>query len=290
VHKPVLLSQLIEHLDPAPGDKILDCTVGGGGHAEAILERIGPDGMLIGIDRDERALAEARRNLERFGESARLEKCDFKDTNGLLDRLKIGEVDGVIYDLGVSSFQLEEKERGFSLKLDGPLDMRMDRGLKVNAAYLVNKLDEEEIAGILREYGEERFSGRIAHAIVRSRPVKTTRELAGIVERAMPVASRHGRIHPATRTFQALRIAVNDELGSLDSALGSILGRVKRGGRICVISFHSLEDRIVKNSFREQKRQGVLKLVTKKPVRPDKEELQKNPRSRSAKLRVAERL
>ncbi len=282
--------EVLDYLDAAPGKDIVDCTVGGGGHARAILERIAPYGRLIGIDADEEALGIARSNLEDFKDRVRLIHGNFRDIDSILSKQDLGVVDGVIYDLGISSFQLEKEERGFSIKLDGPLDMRMDGGLRLNAGYLVNKLRRDELADILRSFGEERYAGRIAKAIVANRPTVTTRRLAEIVSRAVPVGYRHGRIHPATRTFQALRIAVNGELEALSSSLDKVFDHLKTGGRICVISFHSLEDRIVKNRFRDQAKKNIVKIITKKPLVPKAEEVLSNPRSRSAKLRVAERL
>lgn len=288
MHQAVLLHEIVEYLNLAPGKTILDCTVGCGGHARAILELITPGGVLIGIDQDKDALEIASENLKRFKGNIRLVHDSFRNFKSILSELNIGEVDGVLFDLGLSSLQLEQEERGFSIRLNGPLDMRMDRRLKIDAAFLVNTLSEQKTAEILREFGEERRAKRIAKAIVAGRPVKTTRQLAEIVSRAVPV--KHKRIHPATRTFQALRIAVNHELEALDSALGVVPDRVRKGGRICVVSFHSLEDRIVKNKFRDCKRRHLFKIITKKPITPQTEEVLINPRSRSAKLRVAERI
>lgn len=282
------MREIIEYLDPKPGQKILDCTLGGGGHAKAILERIIPDGTLIGIDCDGEALNIARGNLEKYKANIFLVEDNYKNFENVLLKLDIGEADGYIFDLGISSFQIERRERGFSIKLDGPLDMRMDKALKVNAAVLVNSLDQKKIAEILKEFGEERFSGRIAKAIVSKRPIRTTGALASIVASSVPARYRAGRIHPATRTFQALRIAVNGELDVLRSALDALPGRISKGGRVCVISFHSLEDRIVKHKFRELAEKGLFKIITKRPVVPQPDEISGNPRSRSAKLRVAE--
>ncbi|MFH1752986.1 MAG: 16S rRNA (cytosine(1402)-N(4))-methyltransferase RsmH [Candidatus Omnitrophota bacterium] len=290
MHQAVLVQELLEYLRPFPGGKYLDCTVGGGGHAKEILKRITPGGKLIGIDRDQEALKTAAENLKGSEGDVKLLYGNFADIEQLLGKECIGGFDGVVYDFGLSSFQLEEGQRGFSIKQDGPLDMRMDRSQEIDAGYLVNKLKVHEIADILREFGEERFSGRIAGAIVRERPIETTRRLVEVVWNAVPTASRYGRIHPATRTFQALRIAVNGELGAIESALNIIPGYLKKGGRVCTISFHSLEDRIAKNRFKDFKRRDILKIITKKPVRPQPEEVAHNARSRSAKLRVAERI
>lgn len=290
MHRAVLLHEVLEFLRLGPGKKILDCTVGCGGHAREILKRIGPRGMLVGIDQDEETLEVAERNLKEFKDNVILIRENFKNIKAVLTKLDIGGLDGVLFDLGLSSLVLEKEERGFSIKLNGPLDMRMDRGLKINAGYLVNNLKEFEIAQILREYGQERYSGRIARAIVRKRPITATHELADIISKAVPGGLRKQRIHPATRSFQALRIAVNKELDALENTLAFIPDFVNRGGRICVISFHSLEDRIVKNTFRNYKNKQTLRLITKKPVRPGTEEVAVNPRSRSAKLRVAEKI
>lgn len=290
MHQSVLLHEVIENLNLAPGKKILDCTLGGGGHARAILEEITPGGKLIGIDQDEGALSIAAGNLKDFGDEAIFVHGNFRNLNSIFNKLDIGEVDGILFDLGLSSLQLEEKERGFSIKLDGPLDMRMNKRQKLDAAQLLNSLSELEIADILKRFGEERFAKRIARAIVRRRPVRRTRELIKLVVNAVPYKARHGRIHLATRTFQALRIAVNDELESLSSGLDAAVRFLKKNGRICVISFHSLEDRIVKNRYKDYKMKNILKIITKKPLTPQDEEVLVNPRSRSAKLRVAEKV
>ncbi|NQT06067.1 MAG: 16S rRNA (cytosine(1402)-N(4))-methyltransferase RsmH [Candidatus Omnitrophica bacterium] len=290
MHRAVLLQEVLENLKPAPGKKILDCTVGGGGHSRFILELITPGGKLIGIDQDSSALKTASERLKGFEKETVLIKGNFRDAKSILTKQGLGKVDGVLYDLGLSSLQLEEGERGFSIKLNAPLDMRMDRGQKINAGNLVNKISEPDLKGILKSLGEERQAGRIARAIVSRRPIMTTHQLAETVLRAIPAKRRSARIHPATRTFQALRIAVNDELGALNEALDNLPGIVKEGGRICIISFHSLEDRIVKHRFKAYKKANILNIVTKKPITPEREEILINPRSRSAKLRVAERI
>lgn len=268
----------------------MDCTLGGGGHARIILEHITPGGRLIGIDRDKDALDKASENLKRFKDNIVLIQSNFKDLKSALEKKGIGEVDGILFDLGLSSLQLEDEERGFSIKRNGPLDMRMDRALGIDAGHLVNSLSEHDLASILREYGQERFWRRIAKMIVSKRPIETTFKLAEIVTNATPARFRHGRIHPATRTFQALRIAVNGELDALRSVLDIVPSYIKKSGRLCVISFHSLEDRIVKHKFREFKAAGLFEILTKKPIVPEREEVLMNARSRSAKLRVAERL
>ena len=286
MHQAVLVHEVLEYLDLAPGKKVLDCTLGGGGHARSILEHITPGGILTGIDQDEDALKTASANLKDFKDNINLIHSNFRNLETIIAKHDEGEFDGVLFDLGLSSLQLEDSKRGFSIKNNGPLDMRMDRGQKIDAAYLVNKLSESEIKEVIKRFGEERFSGRIARAIASKRPIETTFQLAEIISRAVPGKARHGKIHPATRTFQALRIAVNKELEALDSVLNIVLKYIKRGGKICVISFHSLEDRIVKNRFRDYARQNLLRIITKKPVMAQREEVLLNPRSRSAKLRV----
>lgn len=290
MHEPVLLREVLEFLRPSNGDVIVDCTVGGGGHADAILEKVMPDGKLIGIDRDDEAIKAASERLARFKDRVVLRRGNFREVGSILNTLGVGEVNGLLFDLGLSSLQIEDEKRGFSIRLDGPLDMRMSRGDSIDARFIVNRLSEKEIEAIIRDYGEERFSRRIASAIVRGRPVKTTGQLAEITERAMPGWSRRQKIHPATRTFQALRIAVNDELGALRSALKEMPQCLKKGGRVCAISFHSLEDRIVKHALRDYSKSGELEVITKKPVVAGDEERAANPRSRSAKLRVAQKI
>jgi len=307
-HEPVLLREILDALNLKPGGIYVDGTVGGGGHARGILASTAPGGTLVGIDRDDEALAESRQVLEPFGTRAVLVKGNYADLAAILDRLGIDGVDGIVLDLGVSSHQLETAGRGFSFTQSAPLDMRMDRDAPLTARELVNTADPRELKRILRIYGEELQAGRIARAIAERRqqaPIETTGELAGIVAAAMPAHMRHGRIHPATRTFQALRIAVNDELGSLARGIASGIDRLKEGGRFAVISFHSLEDRMVKDLFRGASRgctcppdlpvcacggKPRLRVITRKPVRPGDEEVERNPRARSAKLRTAERI
>ncbi len=306
-HEPVLLREIVDSLSLKPGGIYVDGTVGGGGHAQAILAATAPDGIVIGIDRDDDALSESARVLEPFGRRAVLIKGNYADLKGILAGIGIDRVDGIVLDLGVSSHQLETAERGFSFTRPAPLDMRMDRNASVTAREIVNTADPREIKRILRDYGEELQAGRIAQAIVRRRkagPIETTDELAGIVASVMPARMVHGRIHPATRTFQALRIAVNDELRSLHRGIASGIDSLKEGGRFSVISFHSLEDRMVKDLFRDASRGCIcppdlpvcacggkprLRVITRKPVRPGEAEMERNPRARSAKLRTAER-
>lgn len=278
-----------------PGGVYLDCTVGQGGHAALILERSGPDGVLIGIDRDPEAIAATRSRLARFASRLRLIQGNFSALKQHLRSVGVSEVDGVIFDLGVSSAQLDRPERGLSFLADGPLDMRMDQGSGRPAADLVARLSERELADLISRYGEERYARRIARAIVAARkihPLRTTFDLVSVISKAVPAAYRHGRIHCATRTFQALRIAVNQELDVIEGAIRDAASVITPGGRLCVVSFHSLEDRIVKQTFRSlaQGPDACLKILTKKPRVPSEDECRSNPRARSAKLRVAERL
>jgi len=286
-HTPVLLSETLRWLDPRPGGVYVDATVGSGGHAEAILERIGPSGLLIGLDRDPEAIAFAQDRLARFGEAVRLVRANFATLRATLQGLGVARVDGVLMDLGVSSLQLARPERGFSFSLTGPLDMRMDPAIPTTAADLVNRLPEHALAEILARYGEEPFARRIAREIVRSRPLRTTEELREAVARAVPRRAWPRRIDVATRTFQALRIAVNQELEALEQALPQAVDVLVPGGRLVVIAFHSLEDRIVKQFLRRTER---VRILTPKPVRPSPEEVRQNPRARSARLRAAEKL
>ncbi len=287
LHTPVLLEEVLAWLDPRPGGLYVDATVGTGGHAEAILERILPGGRLLGLDRDPEAIAVAQRRLSRFGEAVTLVQANFQDLRAVLQRFGIERVQGVLMDLGVSSLQLMRPHRGFSFSLPGPLDMRMDPSAPVRAADLVNRLPERELAALLRRYGEEPFAARIAREIVRRRPLHTTQELRDAVLHAVPRKAWPRRVVVATRTFQALRIAVNEELEALERALPQVGEILAPGGRLVVISFHSLEDRIVKHFLR---RADLLRVLTPKPVRPSPEEVRRNPRARSARLRAAERM
>ncbi len=307
-HLPVMDREVIEYLGCRSGRIYVDGTVGGGGHAAEILKASSPSGRLIGIDRDDDALKAAKDFLKVFGDRATLVKANFRDLKTVLGGLGVREVDGVLLDLGVSSFQLESPERGFSFRFDSRLDMRMDKGQKTSAYELVNGLEETELTRIFREYGEEREARRVARAIVRERgkrPVETTGELVRIVLEAIPKRFQTRNIHPATKVFQALRIAVNDELGSLKQGLLAGMEALGKGGRMAVISFHSLEDRIVKNTFRAFStgcvcppkipicicgRKPEAKILTKKALTPSEDEVEKNPRSRSAKLRAVEKL
>jgi len=294
-HIPVMSEVVLFWLVREDSRTFLDCTVGYSGHAEKLLEASGPDSRLIGLDRDAVAIAASRERLARFGDRVLLLHGHFVDLKRYLAASGTGQVDGILFDLGVSSPQLEESARGFSFQGDGPLDMRMDQSISGTAADLVNRWPEAQLADAIFQFGEERFSRRIARAIVRARErhlLATTKELVSVIEGAVPANYRHGRLHCATRTFQAVRIAVNQELDCLDPALRDAVDVLSPGGRICVISFHSLEDRIVKHVFRELsgKDDPALVVLTKKPQVPTGEESDRNPRSRSAKLRAAQRV
>lgn len=289
-HLPVLLQEVVEYLKCQPDGIYVDGTVGSGGHAEAILERSSPTGKIIGLDWDEEAIQRAQKKLALFGRRVELREKNFKDLRRVLELLSIQAVDGILLDLGVSTEQLEDRERGFSFRWEGPLDMRMSRETKITAKDLLQRLSVSELSDILRQYGEERWANRIAKAIVRRRqiePIHTTRELLQVIEKSLPRPSHRGRIHPATRTFQALRIAVNEELNNLQTFLDQCPDLLHPRGRLCIISFHSLEDRIVKDHFR---RWASFRILTPKPLVPSSEEVFLNPRARSAKLRVAEKL
>lgn len=288
-HVPVMLEEVCSFMQPETGMAYIDATLGLGGHAEAILERSAPDGRLFGIDRDEKALAVARARLKRFGGRAELAHADFDEVASVSREHGFEGVHGILADLGVSSMQLNQSGRGFSFMRDGPLDMRMDESRAESAAELIARIDETELANLIYRFGEERFSRRIAKGIVearRRRSIDTTSELAKIVAESIP--GRRGRIHPATRTFQALRIAVNDELGQLERFLEQSIGLLREGGRLVIISYHSLEDRMVKNAFRNAAK-AMGRVITKKVVKPQLEEELNNPRARSAKLRAFEK-
>jgi 16S rRNA (cytosine1402-N4)-methyltransferase len=302
-HVPVLYDAVLAYLALTPGDHVIDGTLGGAGHAVGLLQATAPDGRLLGLDRDPEAFARARERLASLGQRAVLVQSSFRKLKAVAYTHHFSPADGILLDLGLSSYQLAAPERGFSFIKDGPLDMRFDPSQGPTAADLVNELTTEELAEILYRYGEERQSRRIARAIVAARPLKTTRELAEVVVKA--VGQRQGRIHPATKSFQALRIAVNDELGALEAVLPQAVELLRSGGRLAVISFHSLEDRLVKRFFRRQaqdcicppeqpmctcQHQPTLRVITRRPVRPDETEIAQNPRARSARLRVAEKL
>jgi 16S rRNA (cytosine1402-N4)-methyltransferase len=291
-HEPVLTREVLAVLAPGRGGLFVDCTVGLGGHARALLE--GGATRVIGLDRDEAALAVASANLSAWSDRVELVHADFRDLDAVLDSRGIGEIDGALADLGVSSFQLETAGRGFSFLRDEPLDMRMDRSAGSTAAELVCRAGESELADVIFQYGEDRYARRIARAIVEARdvqPIATTARLSAIVRRAIPRRG-YSRIDPATRTFQALRIWVNRELEGLETFLGCVAGRLRAGARLAVISFHSLEDRIVKHTLRalQGAEDASIRVLTAKPVTPGRDEIERNPRARSAKLRAAERL
>jgi 16S rRNA (cytosine1402-N4)-methyltransferase len=308
VHVPVMLDEVVENLNLKPDGVYVDCTLGGGGHGLAILEKLGPDGCLVAVDRDPAAIAAAREKLAAYGDRVTLVQRNFSQLPDVLRQLGIEEADGILFDLGVSSYQLEEPARGFSYQYDAPLDMRMDPGQSVTARNLVNELPVAELARIIREYGEERWAGRIAAFIGSERerrPLETTGDLVAVVKKAVPAGARRTGPHPARRTFQALRIAVNRELEILSRSIGDAVGLLRPQGRICVLTYHSLEDRMVKEEFRRLAlpcicphdfpvcacgRKRELKIVTGKPLLPSAAEVAKNSRARSAKLRVGEKL
>lgn len=307
VHVPVLLRECIENLNIDPEGTYLDGTLGLGGHSFEIASRL-KGGRLICIDRDETAIERAGKRLAQFGDTVTLIHGNFSDAAGLLEKAGINSVDGMLFDLGVSSPQLDEAERGFSYMNDAPLDMRMDTSCGMTAYELVNTWDRARLERILFDYGEERYARRIVSAIIEHReqkPIETTLELAGIIRSSMPAAALREKQHPAKRSFQAIRIAVNDELGEVRRMMETAPDKLSRGGRLCVISFHSLEDRIVKSGIAAREngctcpREApictcgfvqTLKSVRRKPILPSEEEIERNPRSRSAKLRVAERV
>jgi 16S rRNA (cytosine1402-N4)-methyltransferase len=296
----VLFVEVMGNLGVRPGGCYCDATVGLGGHAEGILERSSPDGRLIGLDRDQEALALAEERLQRFGSRVQLARVELSDAPSALERMGAPPLDGLLVDLGVSSLQLEEAERGFGFRQPGLLDMRMDRSQGETCAELLARLDEDRLAEVLRQLGEERHGRRIAAAIKAALArggLETTADLARVVARAMPCSGREHRLDPATRTFQALRIAVNDELGQLRRFLERFPSRLREGGRVAIIAFHSLEDRLVKQRLRALcagptgpgEPPALFWPVTRRPIRPGHEELGRNRRARSARLRVAER-
>jgi 16S rRNA (cytosine1402-N4)-methyltransferase len=292
-HVPVLLEESLKYLNVRPGGTIVDATLGLGGHSSEIAKRLGARGRLICFDRDPEAMAKAKVRLEEVAAELGSEMPEVvfepRAFSEAADAIEPGSIDGLLADFGVSSLQLDEAHRGFSFRSDGPLDMRMDTRSGETAEQVVNQEDENELADLIYEFGEERRSRRIARAIVRARPISTTAELAQVISAAAP-SMKGDKIHPATRTFQALRIRVNNELGEIESLLKSAPSLLKPGGRLVLISFHSLEDRRVKDSFRELHRDKTFEVLTKKPVVAEEQEQLRNPRSRSAKLRAAEKL
>jgi len=287
-HIPVMPNETLELLAPSRGDVVVDTTIGAGGHAEKILEKILPDGKLIGIDTDEKAIEICSKRLAKYEKNVLFINSNFKDITSILESLQVFKIDKILFDLGVSSMQLNDPARGFSFMRDGALDMRMSqKNQNFSAFEIINTFSEEELKSLLYEYGEERFAKNIARAIVFTRQkynIQTTQELAEIIRRSYP-RHKNQKINPATRTFQALRIKVNDELGSLSDAIESSISFLSENGRIAVISFHSLEDRIIKNFFKQFEKAKLGKILTKKPITPDESEKITNPRARSAKLR-----
>ncbi len=302
-HVPVLYNEVITALQPRTGGRYVDGTLGAGGHAFGILEASSPDGELLGLDRDPAALAVATERLMPFGTRAHFMRSSYLDMAAAAAKIGWDAAEGIVLDLGLSSLQIEDASRGFAFKHDGPLDMRFDPASSLTAADLVNKTSADELADILFQFGEEKFARKIVRAIAAARPINTTKQLADVVSRA--VGGRRGDVHPVTRTFQALRIVVNGELDAVAAALPVAMGLLKPGGRLAVISFHSLEDRIVKNFFHQESRDCIcppeqpvcacghkarLKEITRKPAVPTQGEVAQNPRSRSAKLRIVEKI
>lgn len=302
-HQPVLYHEIIHALRPQQDKKFIDGTVGAGGHAKGILEASNPTGMLLGFDLDPQALALAQEVLAQFGTRVILVHANYSSLPAQMNRLNWQNADGILLDLGMSSMQVDAANRGFSFQTSGPLDMRFDPEQKMSAGILVNELPQEELSEILYRYGEERRARQVAKAIVNARPLRTTSELAEVIARA--TSSGRKGIHPATRSFQALRIAVNRELESLEAFLPQAVAALVEGGRLAIISFHSLEDRLVKQFFQRESidclcppRQPIctcghrasIRVITKKPIRPQESEIQANPRARSARMRVAEKL
>lgn len=307
LHKPVLLNETIDGLDINKDGIYVDCTLGGGGHSLEIVKRLSSEGRLIAIDKDDEALASAKNRLKEYNNITYIHN-DFKNVIDELDNLGIKEVDGVLLDLGVSSYQLDNQDRGFSYSADAPLDMRMDKQQSFSAYDVINGYDEKRLADVIYEYGEERFSRKIAYNIVMARkdkPIQTTFELARLIEKSIPVATRWKGGNPCKRTFQAIRIEVNSELDGLGETLNSLSLRLKKGGRLCVITFHSLEDRIAKRVFVELEKSCIcppnqpicncgkrkeIEIITKKPIVANEKELEENSRAACAKLRIIKRI
>jgi 16S rRNA (cytosine1402-N4)-methyltransferase len=305
IHVPVLVAEVIAGLQARPGGYFVDCTVGSGGHAASILEKIFPSGRLVGIDADPEAIRVSQTRLSDYGEAVTLVNDNFVNLEAICKEYHFHPVDGILFDLGVSSLQLDTGERGFSFQFDGPLDMRFDPRQELSASDIVNSFSEQELAKLIEKYGEERHSRRIARHIVENRPIATTTQLARLIEQVLSTSARRSKIHPATKTFMALRIAVNSELQNLELALKQTINLLRPGGRLAVISYHSLEDRIVKQFMRYAASSCLcppgtivcrcghvptLKLISRKVIKPTSLEIESNPRSRSAKLRLAERL
>ncbi len=307
-HIPIMLQEVIEQLNIRPNGAYVDGTVGGAGHSSEILKRLSETGRLVGIDQDRTAVETAKERLAAISDRATVVKSNFVNFDIVLDDLGIGQVDGVLLDLGVSSYQFDQADRGFSYRFDAPLDMRMDQMQEETAADIVNGYSEEELTRILREYGEEPFARRIAATICKARektPIRTTFELNELITSSIPASARRNGGHPSKQTYQAIRIALNRELQVLEDSIERMIKRLSSGGRLCVITFHSLEDRIVKNAMRTAERPCICppdfpvcvcgriplgKVIARKPITPTPEELKRNPRSKSAKLRVFERV
>lgn len=290
-HEPVLLEETIKFLDPKKNENFVDGTVGDGGHASEILKLTGPGGKLIGFDRDAKALRRAQHNLSKFGERIKLINSSYKNLDQYVTATF--KSSGILLDLGFSTIQIKDPKRGFSFREDGPLDMRYDMRQKDDAAHIVNFYNEDDLYQVIWQYGEDKFARRIAKTIVQERkksPIATTLELVNVISKAVPKKFQRSKIHFATRTFQALRIETNEELSGLEETLPKAINILKKNGRFAVISFHSLEDRIVKRFFKQMDREGVIKILTKKPIKPSEKEVNENPRSRSAKLRVCEKI
>lgn len=307
-HIPVLFEEIMTIMAPKPGELFVDCTLGGGGHSKGFLERTGPDGRLIGIDQDVNALAAAQKNLSIFDGRVTFVHSNYENLDMILNQYAADGVDGILFDIGVSSYQLDEKDRGFSYMQDAPLDMRMNQQQGLSAWQVVNTYEEQELHRILKEYGEERWAKRIAQFIVEFRgkkPIDTTGELVDVIKLAIPKSAREEGSHPAKRTFQAIRIEVNNELGVLEETIAVAAKHLKKGGRLGIITFHSLEDRIVKEKFRylasdcicppelpfcQCDKISEVKILTRKPVVASIEELQENSRAKSAKFRAVEKI
>lgn len=307
-HETVLLNETVENLNIKPNGIYVDGTLGGGGHSQLICSKLSEEGLLIGIDQDEDALRFTKEKLKKFSNKLKFVNDNFSNIKDILDRLDIDKINGVVLDLGVSSYQLDKGERGFSYMQDAKLDMRMDRKSDLTAKDVVNTYSEEELNKIIKLYGEEKWASRIAKFIIQAREnkeIETTGELVEIIKKAIPAGARRNGPHPAKRTFQAIRIEVNNELGILEKTVKDIAERLEAGGRISIITFHSLEDRIIKNVYKDLSKgcicppelpicqcdnEPILKIITRKPIYPSDLEVENNPRSRSAKLRVAEKI
>jgi len=302
MHVPVLTNEVLEYLSPNPNENFIDGTVGQGGHALTILQKTSPDGKLLGIDKDATQIENAKSEMKYFGHRVVLVHDSYVNVKNIVERVQFGPVSGMLLDLGYSSWHLEDSKKGFSFNKDEALDMRYDSEIlnpksqilnELTAKKIVNEYSESDLKRILEEFGEESFAKRIAKEIITQRKIKkieTTLQLVAVLERAIPRKFHHGKIHCATRTFQALRIAVNDELGSLAKALPLVLSILEPGGRLVIIAFHSLEDRIIKNFFKERAEEGIVKILTKKPIMASDAEVLVNPRARSAKLRAVIKL